>query len=417
MSVSGGDCVGGFCIGDGGGLTLTGCVFDGSLSTGSRSAGFVGRTDGNGNLTIRDCLFEPASVSNNINTFYYDDTGTHPVTVTNSYCLTTYGTTQGKQAFSVTAGSGASIDYGDVAAAYSVSGITAYAKGLKYGDTFYAGSGEEISLTLNHGEAPTGKRFIGYDVSAGTLTGYENPYTLTMPEGNVTLTAKYEDIPVTVATVTYKVVGGTWSDGSTGDKTEDVPIPGKPSEVPTGMKPAEGFEGGAWDVDPATATITGDTTFTYTFTAKQPPTPVTKHTVTYVVLNGTWADGSKTNKTEEVEDGKSPTQIPSGMIAAENYEGGAWSPDPNGATITGDTTFTYTFDVKNLDVVGIVNWDGDDNQQDKRPEKIMVRLLANNTEHASQEVKAGPSGLWSFSFDNLPAANAQGYHRLYDHRR
>ncbi|MSC86449.1 Cna B-type domain-containing protein [Eubacterium sp. BIOML-A1] len=139
-----------------------------------------------------------------------------------------------------------------------------------------------------------------------------------------------------------------------------------------------------------------------------PPQPTTKHTVTYIVVNGTWADGTTTPKTEEVEDGQSPTQIPTGMLPAENYEGGAWSPDPNGATITGDTTFTYTFDVKNLDVVGIVNWDGDDNQQDKRPEKIMVRLLANNTEHASQEVKAGPSGLWTFRFDNLPASDAQG---------
>ena len=33
------------------------------------------------------------------------------------------------------------------------------------------------------------------------------------------------------------------------------------------MIPSEGFEGGAWDTNPATATITGSTTFTYTFEA------------------------------------------------------------------------------------------------------------------------------------------------------
>ena len=33
------------------------------------------------------------------------------------------------------------------------------------------------------------------------------------------------------------------------------------------MQPAENCEGGAWDTDPASAAITGNTTFTYTFTA------------------------------------------------------------------------------------------------------------------------------------------------------
>ena len=144
----------------------------------------------------------------------------------------------------------------------------------------------------------------------------------------------------------------------------------------------------------------------FTVTGTQPQ-PTTKHTVTYIVVNGTWADGTNGPKTEEVEDGQSPTQIPTGMVASEGFEGGAWSPDPTIATITGDTTFTYTFDVKNLDVVGIVNWNDDNNEQ-HRPEKITVRLMANGAEQASQEVKAGSSGLWTFSFDNRPAADAQG---------
>jgi len=65
--------------------------------------------------------------------------------------------------------------------------------------------------------------------------------------------------------VTYKVVNGTWSDGSTADKTETVASGGNPASVPTGMLAATGYEGGSWDTDPSTTTITGDTTFTYTF--------------------------------------------------------------------------------------------------------------------------------------------------------
>ena len=68
--------------------------------------------------------------------------------------------------------------------------------------------------------------------------------------------------------------------------------------------------------------------------------------MTYVVVNGTWEDGTKTNKSEAVEDGQSPAQIPTGMLPAENYEGGAWSPNPIGAVITGNTTFTYAFTAK-----------------------------------------------------------------------
>ena len=67
--------------------------------------------------------------------------------------------------------------------------------------------------------------------------------------------------------VTYKVVNGTWSDGSTADKTETVASGGNPTSVPAGMKANSGYTGGSWDTDPSTATISADTTFTYTFVA------------------------------------------------------------------------------------------------------------------------------------------------------
>ena len=71
--------------------------------------------------------------------------------------------------------------------------------------------------------------------------------------------------------VTYKVVNGTWSDGSTADKTETVANGGNPTNVPTGMVANSGYTGGSWDTDPLTATISADTTFTYKFVAASSP--------------------------------------------------------------------------------------------------------------------------------------------------
>ena len=68
-----------------------------------------------------------------------------------------------------------------------------------------------------------------------------------------------------IVTVTYKVVGGTWADGSTEDKTESIDGKTKPLSVPTGMIASDGYTGGAWDTDPTDVTVAEDTTFTYTF--------------------------------------------------------------------------------------------------------------------------------------------------------
>ncbi len=69
-------------------------------------------------------------------------------------------------------------------------------------------------------------------------------------------------------TATYKVVNGTWSDGSTYDKKETIVSSGAALVyVPTGMIANDGFSGGSWDVDPTGTTITEAKTFTYTFVA------------------------------------------------------------------------------------------------------------------------------------------------------
>jgi len=83
----------------------------------------------------------------------------------------------------------------------------------------------------------------------------------------VTLTGEGEAQLVQGYTVTYKVVNGTWLDGTTADKTEAVVSGAYPSSVPTGMIAASGYTGGSWDTDPSTIAIAGNTTFTYTFSA------------------------------------------------------------------------------------------------------------------------------------------------------
>ncbi len=80
-------------------------------------------------------------------------------------------------------------------------------------------------------------------------------------------------------TVTFNVSNGSWDDGTTeakevvliGDAGSELKL--QASDIPAvGNKPNSGYTDGAWEPDPAETTITGATTFTYTFTAKQAAT-------------------------------------------------------------------------------------------------------------------------------------------------
>ncbi|MBR3454744.1 MAG: leucine-rich repeat protein [Bacteroidaceae bacterium] len=195
-------------------LTIRGCAFTGSLTSESNyTGGLQGWSDGN-TLILTDDLFAPTSVSaanvgfhpiafhlNNATTtatvsnVYYT---VEPTCTTASRIATTSAAEQPKASLSVTAGENVSVEVspvGDATKTYSVSGITAYAKGITYNDTFYYGSGDQMNLTLSHGDAPEGYAFIGYTASpaGATLTGITNPYTLTMPDSDVQIGAKYAD--------------------------------------------------------------------------------------------------------------------------------------------------------------------------------------------------------------------------------
>ena len=84
---------------------------------------------------------------------------------------------------------------------YSVSGITAYEKGMKYGDTFYAGENEEIALTLGYSSAVPAGKAVRYQASTGTLEQNGESYTLTMPADSVEITANLISVTNTLGDV------------------------------------------------------------------------------------------------------------------------------------------------------------------------------------------------------------------------
>ena len=134
--------------------------------------------------------------------------------------------------------------------------------------------------TLKSNDVPTGmKANTGYEGGAWDVTPDTSTDGIT---GDVTYTYAFtKRVPViTDTTVTFKVVNGTWSDGTTDAKTVTVKLAdGKGTlninDVPTGMKAKAGYEGGAWDVTPDTSTngITGAVTYTFCFSKKDTPNP------------------------------------------------------------------------------------------------------------------------------------------------
>ena len=233
--------------------------------------------------------------------------------------------------------------------AASVTGsFTLYAKWQinTYTVTFDSLDGSSVpQQTVNHGDKatePTEPTKIGFafdgwytDKDCTSIYDFNIPVT-----DSFTLYAKWQ---INTYTVTYKVVNGTWADGNTADMTESVTYNESPTNVPVDMIANVGHGSGSWSSDPETAVITGNTTFTFTFIPNT-------YTVTYKVVNGTWADETSADITESVTYNESPTNVPTGMLANAGHGSGSWSSDPETAVITGNTTFTYIFVLKKYDV-------------------------------------------------------------------
>ena len=190
-------------------LQITGCVFRGSLLTGKEKnntstycSGFVGYNYGT--TTIKDCLYKPNAATPNIdegkkrirstaittgNTF---GSGVSLRKISNCYYTQTLGTAQGYKCHYITAGENIAVDFSGNGTVYDVSGITAYAKGMEYDGKLIAGASQKVGLTLGHNDPEGTNGFLGYSVSSGTLSGTTNPYQLTMPDDDVTVSGKWE---------------------------------------------------------------------------------------------------------------------------------------------------------------------------------------------------------------------------------
>ena len=66
------------------------------------------------------------------------------------------------------------------------------------------------------------------------------------------------------------------------------------------------------------------------------------------------------------------------------------------------TTLTNTYAPEKTSITVTKTWDDADNQYGKRPESIIVNLLANGEIAASQTVKADEAGNWTYTFKDLP---------------
>ena len=177
--------------------TFEGCAFTGKLLGANTNyvGGLVGFTDSRNSATVSftNCVFHPQQVtmsgsgSQTFARWYSNNSGS--VTIgDNCYYSQTLGGAQGKQMRSITGGEYVTMAFSGNATNYERSGISAYAVGIVFDSTLYAGNGETVSLNLGC-TPPSGYSFNGFIASAGTLNGTGNPYTLTMPNENVTIQA------------------------------------------------------------------------------------------------------------------------------------------------------------------------------------------------------------------------------------
>jgi len=109
---------------------------------------------------------------------------------------------------------------------------------------------------------------------------------------DVTYTYTYAKKTEISARVTFKVVNGAWDDATTEDKVvtlkgyEGDTLKLAAADIPAvGTKPAEGYQAGTWDTEPAADTvITADTAYTYTY-AEVEPEPIPKGGILLPVIS------------------------------------------------------------------------------------------------------------------------------------
>ena len=220
-------------------------------------------------------------------------------------------------------------------------------------------SGTSTTLHLEQSQIPAvGSKPLDYTYKAGSWS--PSLSTSTDITGNMTFVYTYEKKKAISQTVTFTVVNGSWDDGSTDNKTvvlnglEGDTLKLSEDQIPAvGSKPLDyTYKPGSWDTTPSTdLTISGNTTFTYTYAKKE----AISQTVTFVVVNGSWDDGSTEKKTVVLNGLEGDTlKLSEGQIPAvgtkpldHSYTEGSWDTVPDTETaITDDPTYTYSYALK-----------------------------------------------------------------------
>ena len=193
--------------------TLRGCVFSGSLSGGTCVATFHGWSDG-GATTLIDCLDASASP-------HPIGRGVDAACVSNTYYLVSKDFSngerlwsegkRGKRAYAVTGGEGVDPGFGEPLRAYGGSGLAVHSGGLARGGALYAEAGASIPLQPRFtGTPPAGMRHDGFAASAGTLSRSGDAWVLTMPAGDVSITATFAEATAYELWAAANGVAGAW---------------------------------------------------------------------------------------------------------------------------------------------------------------------------------------------------------------
>ena len=292
-------------------INFEGCLFNGKVLNDGNSGGnggFVGWKGYVKTVKVTNCVYDPAPLSTGEDyassgsaTFCrYDadpskDNGeTH---ITNCYYTQAFGAVQGNQARAISGGEHVTLaNAGTPVVNYTTSGITSYGTGIEYNNVFYAGVGDEVSLTLSSDQPTEGYSFSGYNATpdGAKLTASDaNGWTLTMPDADVTIGAVYT--PVTYS-ITYDLGGGALPEGRANPESYTVE-----SETFTLVNPVrDGYVFAGWtggglseptkEVTIAKGSTTGDKTYTATW--QMPPIAyidvdgTTKACTNYTVLTG-----------------------------------------------------------------------------------------------------------------------------------
>ena len=125
-----------------------------------------------------------------------------------------------------------------------------------------------------------------------------------------------------------------------------------------------------------------------------------KVTITFKVVNGTWADGSTTDKAVEIDKGAvlNSDQIPTGMKANSGCKTGAWSADLTGKQDQ-DATYTYKFEKESSS-------SSSSGSSSRTSKKYTLKYDTNDGKKISSESK---SKKWTKDFEDLPVPTKKGY--------